>query len=901
MLRLVLVAILGMLALAACASDSASTSSAATSSTSSTSGPAASAPGVPAPAFCADAPAESALAAANFLAQHHQSTAAVDLLTKLLASQGISSRERDCAGQALAALALATPRATPNDVQSASSDWDAFDARWVAPGARILGPFAVALVLILLLARVLTRIAVRPDTPGPSWNSLPTRTVFFWCYWLLGVGSVLYASWLASAGVAHAAFWAHPPPALTDRSIAAYVAGLFATALFTLGCQWRGKTRDAVLDGVAATAVVAVTLLATSIPLVATPPSDARQWAPTLAHALAFALLGGWIIARIRGVQIGTMIIGAGPDGAPNNAVGQLIRSRLSGLASGGPRGVQVPTQTDVSALQKDAIALLPDGALAKAATLLVQLFLPATPWLLTISQIDDLALEVSLTRNGSLIAAQLIQPATIGFPATAGTRADVSAPAAGDGAIIGDLYTAAAAFVLIELSTRYRYLQPGLNGATRWRSVAAQVIATSAKPAKSHDLKVRLLTGAVANDGQNASARLAYLFELHGRDIDGSEEFVERLEKLRTQLNAEVVRADAGRPRSAILLRVYLNLVVGWANVAAVRADRTVDGPDPDQAWAIAAADCGKLQSWLRTIKSPGLPARLFTRILDVQQLGSDIGDVLDPVSVYLRNSQQAGDVRPTDGLRAGTTSAGDHHAPADSDGNPVEIVATGKRLPWPTVEPRPTGLTAYYEWACAQAALRTGSGADCALAYLEMAATDESYRVWARRDPSFNWMRQSGPPGSQTIAAKFRAIVCDPIPGFLALEPLADHAKALAAIGINGPADLLRRSPHWLARQVCVSSGVSQFWCGLADLALMRAARDDATITIESARWLYLLLGTGITSRSALLERLVAPIDDSAAKLQHDLAGIALDYDVVTPTVQQVRSWAGFARPFF
>jgi hypothetical protein len=48
-------------------------------------------------------------------------------------------------------------------------------------------------------------------------------------------------------------------------------------------------------------------------------------------------------------------------------------------------------------------------------------------------------------------------------------------------------------------------------------------------------------------------------------------------------------------------------------------------------------------------------------------------------------------------------------------------------------------------------------------------------------------------------------------------------------------------------------------------------------------------------------LLERLVAPIDDSAAKLQHDLASIALDYDVVTPTVQQVRSWAGFARPFF
>jgi hypothetical protein len=207
---------------------------------------------------------------------------------------------------------------------------------------------------------------------------------------------------------------------------------------------------------------------------------------------------------------------------------------------------------------------------------------------------------------------------------------------------------------------------------------------------------------------------------------------------------------------------------------------------------------------------------------------------------------------------------------------------------------------LIAYYETACALAARQNLDDADRALSYLEMAATNEEYRVWARTDPSFGWIRNeplmqlAGKvtfliPARLEIASRFRKIVCDPVPPFMDLEPIADHKKGLLAIGITGSKDLRRHSAWWLARQLSVSRGISRHWRDLANLANVKAFDGVETGTIESVGWLHLLFDAGVSSPTALRRRLHVEAD--RVRLQKAVADAAVAYDVVPPQLSHTR----------
>ena len=118
-----------------------------------------------------------------------------------------------------------------------------------------------------------------------------------------------------------------------------------------------------------------------------------------------------------------------------------------------------------------DAITLLPDGTLRKAVTVLANLATPATPWRLPSPSPTTAASPCSCSatagspRRPSCAAPQLaLPPLAADAEQTAATRAPVR--------------TGAAAFVLLELAKRHPQLFVGLCGATRWRSVAQQLVA---------------------------------------------------------------------------------------------------------------------------------------------------------------------------------------------------------------------------------------------------------------------------------------------------------------------------------------------------------------------------------------------------------------------------------------
>ena len=249
-------------------------------------------------------------------------------------------------------------------------------------------------------------------------------------------------------------------------------------------------------------------------------PGNGKSVAEAAVLSAFAAALSGVVIARLRGVQIGLRFQGQAKDGTDDAALGDAVRARLHSLGSETPRGIELTQQTDVSTLPSDALALLPEGTLSKAATLLLGLFQSSQPWKVVVSEQATGGISVSVLRNGLVVKASVIRVRDLGLtPSTSSpaAEADKGSSSSGDSpssSIAPDeaaqLYTAAAALVLCELSYRYAHLRPGLSGAKRWQSIASQSLATDMANGLDQDDRLELLSNAVAFDGRNVSARLA-------------------------------------------------------------------------------------------------------------------------------------------------------------------------------------------------------------------------------------------------------------------------------------------------------------------------------------------------------------------------------------------------------
>jgi hypothetical protein len=776
-----------------------------------------------------------------------------------------------------------------------SQAWDTFYNEWVHPVINFGTPPLVVFAVLMALAVIVTPMLMSVDTPGiRSGDKGPARGLRG-AYWL-GVVCLLF-----SAVEAIVVFplsrnlTARPEPWAAGVSISLIAAAIIAiVVLLTVVGQERPPVRGLryCLYGAA---IILITGVALGIGLHWPAAWLTGKSAPAI-YALVLAALGLGLVGRARGIGIGLLIQGHDKTGADDAGLGAFVRARLYSLGSQEPKGILVAQQTDTSTLPSGALGLLPAGTLAKLATLFVSLFAPPIPWRVDVTEQEDGSIVVSVRRNGRVADAAVIRPSTLELPskqangATGGAGAADSTPAAGAdpsggdsggfGAAAGwtiELRTAAATFVLLSLSRRYYHLRAGLCGASDWRSVALQVIASD--PASQLRAKERhaLLVHAVADDRENKAAKLAMLSDSYrtARSTDDLTEFATRLERLLGQMPEE----DEGT--LPLRLRICFNLIVACVNYAILTAGQP--GQEAHRSEACAALMKAKTQVvYLLDFWSRQDMRDKYT-VLWQSMYGA----------VNFAAKAIAAELCRTCGAEAG-----------------IQFAAKDVDLPHGVN----MTLLARYQNACALTRDRRKQGAAKAEEYsealdeLEIAVADPVMLRWARSDPSLAELHdvdqvrqacstaqetpgaQAAPPDPFKIVARFKDLVGEPVPpDFLSLSPFAAYRDALALRGIHDAARLQRTRGRELRSELSITPGEVARWREVTDLYQMigacRPGGDGATGAV------FLLLQADLDSVSAVSDALKPP-----EQLRKNLLGLARNWAVVAPSEEEIGTWGRY-----
>lgn len=680
--------------------------------------------------------------------------------------------------------------------QRTASLWDGFYAHWVEPVLRFGTPALVVFVLLLLAVRVLSRVVV-----GSCDQSLSER----WdgTYWIGIVGLAVAA---IDASVTLPLSFDHS----YDRAVQTMlwitiglivVCGFVVTALFARPA----RTRDLAVYGGAV--FLAFILVGVALYF----PDNWHEPIAVVVWGVLLAKLAAVVAARVRGLHIGLMIAGRNKDGADDAGLGEYVRVRLHALGSQPPRGIELSQATDVSSLPDGALNLLPAGTLAKLGALLVQLFQPATPWRVIVCEQVDSSISVVLLRNGKVAETVVIRRALLNLPAA------LKDPTGSNLA----LRTAAAAFVLLTLAERHPRLRRGLGGATDWRSVATQVIATD--PAvTSADVKIELLSAAVAFDAGNLSAYAA-LVAVGYRHASTELDYENRLAGLLSRIER---RADDADDLMAIRLRTLFNLSV-------VRLNRAV-------------AD----------------PAARHEALTDADHSAAELTDLIEQARTRPELAELVAEVATAAWiLRASIHALGVGPAPVGAE-------PSGGR-----------SLVAYYESACLR--MLQGRTAE-ALDDLLVATRDPIRRAAARTDDSFAVLHDQDRTALEYVT-RFKQLVGDAAPvDLFDIASVKRHRKRMVRNGILTGEQLAAVSIEVLSDEVGIPIGEARM---LHELALLAGVVKSAGVVflllhlhIPSRAELRRRLVSGPDLHSALIDvardyTVVAPSSSTVLRWLTDL----------------------------
>ena len=778
----------------------------------------------------------------------------------------------------------------PHDTSKA---WDAFYWHWVHPLVHFGTPLLVVFAVLTAVAVIVTPLLVRVDTPGVRSADKGPAQALRGAYWL-GVLCLLLSAVEATIvfPLSRHVRWAHHLPWTAGVSI-----GLIAAALIVVVVLVKvvGQDRPPVWR------LGYCLYIATSIFIAGLVLDIGRMHWPTpwltgkhaaVTYALVLAVLGVWIVGRTRGIGMGLLIQGHDKTGADDAGLGAFIRARLYSLGSQEPKGILVTQQTDTSTLPSGALGLIPAGTLAKLAALFVSLFTPPTPWRVDVTEQDDGSIVIAVRRNGRVAEAAVIRASTLGLPSEqanggsggagqgGSTPAIGADPSGGDpGASAGgdwaaELRAAAATFILLALSRRYYHLEAGLCGATDWRSVALQVIASDPASRLTATDKHAALVHAVAADRENKAAELALLSDSY-RTASGAgdlTDFAAKLERLLGQL------PEDNEGTLPLRLRGCFNMIVAYTNYAASFTAKQL-GDAALRSDVCAALVKARAQAvYLLDFWSEKKNRDKYTALWQSMY-----------AAVYF----------------AARAIAAERHRTCDDD---AEIRHAGKESKLP--DGVNMTLLARYENACALTRGRKRQGAakaeeyNEALAELEIAVADPVMLTWARADPSLaelhdiDQVRHACSDAGETpeqaaeaafkIVARFKDLVGDPVPAdFLSLSPFAAYRDALALRGIHDAGRLRRTRGRELRAELSISRGQVARWREVTSLYLMAEAwRSPGGNGATGA--VFLLLQADLDSVAAVSEAVEPP-----AKLRDRLLGLARDWAVVAPGEEEIGTW--------
>jgi hypothetical protein len=679
-----------------------------------------------------------------------------------------------------------------------SKDWTSFYNDWVHPVVNFGTPTLIVLAVLLTLSVTLTPALVYSRTRGlksAHWSRTgPLRTT----YWF-GVVCLLFSA--AEFAIVYPVSRHVRPVAWSAAVAIGLTAGAAAVISILFGLVGRGWK---IARSVILILLTGASLLAGALFNLALSGARPLHWSwhldgqfSSLIYAGLLAIAGIVIAGRVRGISIGMLIQGHDKTGSDDAGLGAFVRARLYAMGSAGPSGILITQQTDVDTLPSGALNLIPEGNLAKLATLFVSLFTPATPWRVDVVEQSDGSVIVSIRRNGKVVDTTAIRASALGLPTQSRPESGKPAPD-----WTAELRTAAAAFILLVLSKRYQHLEPGLSGATRWRSVALQVIASDPVSKLSDEQRRALLERAIADDSHNNAAQLALLNSRY-RTATGAADhlkFARKFKKLLDQVHGGGRTDGIGEQTSPLELRLRFNLLVACGNyVTSLKSDDDASQADCALTAAKEQAD-SLLEYWDKDEpkkKRPELRRSMYGAVYFAREA----------IEAEMRRRQ----------VSTGSADATRSKLPDDVD----------------------LTFLALYEHTCAltRQPSRGSSKADDyteALDNLEIAVNQPSLRTWARTDPSLDDLQDvnaiAPTLGSSTanlrdpaygFVTRFKGLVGDPVTSdFLALPPIAPHRDALELRGVHNAEQLRGVGVNDLVSDLSITLGEARRWRELARL---------------------------------------------------------------------------------
>lgn len=808
--------------------------------------------------------------------------------------------------------------------------WNDFFHDWVAPVVHFGTPVLVVFAVLTATSRSLTRVLVGKHSPGPRRANPWDRRGVAATYWL-GVVTLFWAA--VQVGVVY--------PRARESRLGGWVSmvsigltaasGVSVAVLYCvvgraprgnkhISAEERERLRRSTRSHarVVAAWTVAVPVIAAAIFLVTEFYFNcwvSFRWlndrhAP-LVYAPLLAGLGIVVVGRTRGIGMGLLIQGHDKTGADDGGLGAFIRARLHAMASRGPNGIEVTQQTDVQSLPSEALSLIPEGTLAKVAQWIVQLFTPATPWRIDVTEQSDGSIVVSVQRNGKVVDAAVIRAATLGLPAVRELAPAVSLPEpaspAGTPANAEpadwsvELRTAAAAFVLLTLSHRFEHLRLGLAGATNWRSVSLQIIATDPTSRLPREDRRELLAKAVGFDGGNIAAELAFVSLGRPAGVPTLAERRRGIERLK-DVRGRITNEEGMAP---LLLRVRFNLMAAYINYAASLPVPLGDLPSSDDDALDEDARGSR-----NALTSAARQARALTVYWSDTRSRKDFAELWRDMAAALEYGCEAIEVEWS---------------------RRFDDPLSPQLLQLPEGESsRHMTLLARYERACAhavRASITERSGQrpmyDSALDDLEMAVAEPRRRLTAQSDPSLlalhdiDMVRSSydlAAPGAApqrgaevggleiaerpfdaaAVVTRFKSLIGNASPKtFLDLPVFTAYRALLADRGIHGAADLPDTAS--LSRELGVTAmtaerltAVTKLYRTLRERARVANNGNDADSSATQFTFLLLLLDIDST------QRLVTQLREHRPEgLRKAMIDKSRGWDVVTPSTDEVTAW--------
>lgn len=223
-------------------------------------------------------------------------------------------------------------------------------------------------------------------------------------------------------------------------------------------------------------------------------------------------------------------------EGKADSVAAGHVAALVGELGASKPRGIEFPLGADVSGLESSVVKALPDNAVVKVLKGVVEAIAGTTPWKVSVDVTSTDVISVRMYRNGRLAESGVVERGLLGLSLTSSTDGSPKAhggtalvtttegsPATGGVAtgeataakvIAPDLHRMVAALVLTTLCASHKGLD-GLAGATSWKSVGWQFIASSDLiQHKAHQRE--LLARAVDEDPTNLLAQYALSYVAH-------------------------------------------------------------------------------------------------------------------------------------------------------------------------------------------------------------------------------------------------------------------------------------------------------------------------------------------------------------------------------------------------